>query len=254
MYHFLIAEDERIERMALEQLLRTKLGHECTVYSAENGRQAVELFRSHPIQIAILDIEMPVMSGTEAAQIIFEENPNCCIIFLTAFDRFDYAKKAFSVRAMDYLLKPYEEKELLAVVDEAIHKISQIHKETPETAEPPTADDDIRTDRTAVIAGLMEDYVRENYMQEISMQDAAHALNYSEPYFCKIFKQHFGQSFTSYLTEYRIRQAKKLLQTPTVNIKDVGASVGYPDPNYFAKVFRRITSMSPSEYQFSKPN
>ena len=114
----------------------------------------------------------------------------------------------------------------------------------PEAAEP-------RGDRGAALAALMEDYVRDHYRQEISMQDAARALNYSEPYFCRIFKERFGQSFTSYLTEYRIRRARELLCQPTVNIKEVGSYVGYPDPNYFAKVFRRLTGQSPSEYRLS---
>ena len=105
--------------------------------------------------------------------------------------------------------------------------------------------------RTAAIASLMEDYVRAHYRQDISMQDAARALNYSDPYFCKIFKQQFGQSFTSYLTECRIRHAKELLCRPTVNIKEIGLYVGYPDANYFAKVFRRMTGQSPSEYRLS---
>ena len=55
----------------------------------------------------------------------------------------------------------------------------------------------------------------------------------------------------SYLSEYRIDKAKELLAQPTVNIKDIGRKVGYPDANYFAKVFRRITGQSPSEYRGS---
>ena len=85
----------------------------------------------------------------------------------------------------------------------------------------------------------MLDFIRTHYQQEISMQDAARALNYSEPYFCRMFKQQFGRSFTAYLSAYRVERAQELLAQPTVSIKDVGRRVGYPDANYFAKVFRR---------------
>ena len=81
------------------------------------------------------------------------------------------------------------------------------------------------------------------------MREAARAVNYSEPYFCKMFKIQYGQNFTSYLSEYRINEARKLLCQPNVNVKDVGARVGYPDSNYFTKVFRRLTGMNPSEYR-----
>ncbi len=74
-------------------------------------------------------------------------------------------------------------------------------------------------------------------------------MNYSEAYFCKLFKQCFGKNFTSYLTEYRVDAAKKLLEDPMVNIKEIGRTVGYGDSNYFTKVFRRVTGISPTEYR-----
>lgn len=240
MCHLLIAEDEPIERMALANTLHSYLGEAYTLHQAGNGRQAMELFAQYPIQIAFLDIEMPVMSGIEVAQQIYAENPACCIIFLTAFDRFDYARKAILVRALEYLLKPYSDQELFAAVEMAIQKTESGVPAGPSG------------EGIASIASLMEQFICDHYWQDISMQDAARALNYSDPYFCKMFKQNFGQSFTSYLTEYRIRYAKELLRRPTVNIKEVGEQVGYPDPNYFGKVFRRLTGQSPSEYRMSK--
>ncbi len=74
-------------------------------------------------------------------------------------------------------------------------------------------------------------------------------MNYSEAYFCKLFKQCFNKNFTSYLMEYRIKEAKKLLEQPTVNVKDVGKAVGYMDSTYFTRVFKRITGITPTEYR-----
>ena len=78
------------------------------------------LYREKHIQIAILDIEMPGINGIQAAEEIRRCDPDCCIIFLTAFDDFHYARQAVHVRAMEYLLKPYTERELLDVLDEAV--------------------------------------------------------------------------------------------------------------------------------------
>ena len=86
-------------------------------------------------------------------------------------------------------------------------------------------------------------------MKEISMQDAARMMNYSDAYFCKLFKQCFDQNFTSYLTAFRINEAKKLLEDTSASVKDVSLQVGYCDSNYFAKVFKRMTGMIPSEYR-----
>lgn len=65
------------------------------------------------------------MNGLEAAEQIREEDRDCSIIFLTAFDEFSYAKRAISVHALDYLLKPGTEEELVAVLEEAIRLLEE---------------------------------------------------------------------------------------------------------------------------------
>ena len=86
-------------------------------------------------------------------------------------------------------------------------------------------------------------------MEDISVLDIASAFGYSEAYFCKLFKQNFGKNFVTYLTEYRVERAKQQLSDLSSNVKEIGQRVGYADSNYFTKVFRRITGMSPSEYR-----
>ena len=275
MKRILIAEDEFIERMVLKKILEKKFGDQCEVLEAENGTQALEIFRSTDIHIVILDIEMPGIKGVQAAEIMRREKQGFCIIFLTAYDKFEYAKKAIAVRAMDYLLKPYSERELISVVDEAIHlteKYEKVHtgREEESVAEVEETDlslmgdynqtllteegtdegtGEISPSRLNVLVAMVEEYVKKNFMHEISMQDAARAVNYSDAYFSKMFKQQFGLNFTAYLTEYRIEEAKKMLCQPAISVKDIGVRVGYPDSNYFARVFRRMNGVSPSEYR-----
>lgn len=263
MKRILIAEDEFIERMVLKKMLEKRFGDQCEVLAAENGTQALEIFRSTDIHIVILDIEMPGMKGVQVAEVMRKEKQGFCIIFLTAYDKFEYAKKAIAVRAMDYLLKPYSERELIGVIEEAIHLTEKYEKVHTETEEPdwelmedysqalmPEEDiEEIPPSRLNVLVAMVEEYIKKNFMVEISMQDAARAINYSDAYFSKMFKQQFGQNFTAYLTEYRIEEAKKLLRQPAISVKDIGVRVGYPDSNYFARVFRRMNGESPSEYR-----
>lgn len=275
MIRLLIADDEVIERAVLHKTLRAYLGDRCEIFQAENGREALRIYEEKQIQIAILDIEMPGINGIEAAEHIREKDKDCCIIFLTAFDEFAYAKKAITVRAMDYLLKPYDEKELFLVLEEAIHEAQmhearmreaqQSHGDENKAAEPNRADADEDAESAELITEsdnesirmtkmteIINRFVRENYMHDISMQDLARRMNYSEAYFCKLFKLCFGQNFTSYLAEYRVEEARKLLEQPTINIKDVGKAVGYADSNYFAKVFKRVSGVSPTEYRIER--
>ena len=83
------------------------------------------------------------------------------------------------------------------------------------------------------------------------MQDAARMMNYSDAYFCKLFKQCFDQNFTACLTQFRVNEARRLLQDKNISVREVSMMVGYYDANYFAKVFKRIEGMNPSEYRDS---
>ncbi len=276
MYKILIAEDENIERKVLAKKLRAKFEGQAEIYEAENGREALDIYRENGVNILILDIEMPGITGLEAASRIRKEDKDAVIIFLTAFDEFSYAKKAVAVHALDYLLKPYDEKELFLSMDMAMHyvdelnsgnirslpiienKASDIEEENRYKAYESgkdTAQDSSGESATCTAVSnsngkrMMLRFIEEHYKEDISVQDIAAALNYSEAYFCKLFKQNFGTNFVSYLSEYRIENAKKQLARRYVNIKDIGKSVGYQDSNYFAKVFKRITGMSPSEYR-----
>lgn len=298
MVHLLIADDEMLERAVLYKTLHKNLGDRCTIFQAENGREALQIYEKQAIQVVILDIEMPGINGIEAAERIRERDKECCIIFLTAFDEFAYAKKAITVRALDYLLKPYEERELMLVVEEAMRlaegtqrkaegqerdlsgaadekevspgdadalglhdgremtlswqaaeSLSQEEGSGMDELLPEEGREELENVRLSGVREAITRYIRENYMYDISMQELARTMNYSEPYFCKLFKQCFGQNFISYLTDYRVEEAKRRLKEPTANIKEIGRAVGYGDSNYFTKVFRRVTGISPTEYR-----
>lgn len=92
-------------------------------------------------------------------------------------------------------------------------------------------------------------YVEKNYASDLKLDDAAKMMNMSYHYFSKFFKNNTGQTFTDYLAQVRITQAKRLLMIPESSIKEVGYLVGYKDPNYFSKIFKKLTGLTPSEYR-----
>ena len=250
----LVAEDELIERKVLCKTLQKYLGDLISLYEAKNGREAMELFAREAPQVAVLDIEMPGFTGLEVARKIRETDKNCAILFLTGFDKFDYARQAISVRAMEYLLKPYNEQELVFAVEEAILQVSvqltarPLQAPVPEEPVRPEEDGDMRT---AIIRAEIGSFIDAHYWEDISMQDAAAALRYSDAYFCKLFKQCFKVNFSAYLNEYRVNRARQLMLDPRLNMKDIGAAVGYSDANYFTRVFKRLTGQTPSEYRMA---
>jgi len=249
----LIADDEPIERKVVSKTIRNYFGDEMEIFQAQNGREAIELFRKHNCQIALLDISMPGINGLEAAEEIRKENQTCSIIFLTAYDEFVYAKRAIKVRALDYLLKPSTKEDLIAVLEEAVYLSRQGiagQSVSVSAAEPQEKDEKLDIIKNRVLAEHIREYLETHYMEDISLQDAAEQLHYSDAYFCKFFKQNFDKSFIVYLSELRIEKAKELLADITINVKDIGQKVGYRDSSYFTKVFKRFTGVTPSEYRY----
>ena len=103
--------------------------------------------------------------------------------------------------------------------------------------------------RMSAVAENIRQYIDMHYKEDISLQSVAEEMNYSDAYFCKIFKQCFDKSFIGYLTEYRLERAKQLLADVRINVKDISVNVGYRDSNYFAKVFKRAMGSTPTEYR-----
>lgn len=236
--NLLIADDENLELKVLEKTVKKHFVDELEIFASSNGRKASQICDEVKPDIALLDIEMPGMNGIELAKYIKEKNTECIIIFITAYDRFDYAIEAMHIKAFDYLLKPWKEEKLCELINTAIENVRSVQK----------TDSSVHSQKDVI-----KDYIDRNYKKDISAKDVAGILGYSDVYFSKVFKQLFDDNFINYLTKIRIDRAKLLLKDVSFNIKEVGKSVGYADSNYFTKVFKRSIGMSPSEYR-SKHN
>ncbi|MCF0133739.1 MAG: response regulator [Blautia sp.] len=92
-------------------------------------------------------------------------------------------------------------------------------------------------------------YIKNNFGGDISLDDVSKEVNVSPYYFSKLFKKEAGENFIEYLTKLRIEQAKEMLMNPEISIKEIGMSCGYADPNYFSRIFKKQTDMTPREYR-----
>ncbi|MCB2352534.1 response regulator [Clostridium estertheticum] len=125
MIKLLIAEDEALERKALRFLLEKYFSQSIEVVGeVNNGRDAVDTSLLLKPQIILMDIHMPIMEGLEACSIIKENHSQTEFIILTAFNYFDYAKKAIHIGVSDYLLKPFSNDEFVNSINKVIIKIN----------------------------------------------------------------------------------------------------------------------------------
>lgn len=123
MYRILIADDEQLERKALESIITEHFGEMVEIRQAVNGRDAVEAAREFSPDITMLDIKMPIMNGIEAGKEILEFLPECHIIMLTGFTYFTYAKESVNIGAADFLVKPASDEDVIEALKKAVKQV-----------------------------------------------------------------------------------------------------------------------------------
>lgn len=92
-------------------------------------------------------------------------------------------------------------------------------------------------------------YFNEHYNEPISIQEYAESRNMSVCYFQRNFKQIVNHTPMQYLLTIRVNNAASLLETTDYSMAEIAAIVGYEDPLYFSRLFRKIKGMSPSAYR-----
>lgn len=231
MIKILVAEDEARSRAALASRLRSILGEAALIETAADGNEAVTKAVQVKPDLIFMDIEMPYKNGLEAAAVVKSQMPETHVVFLTAYDRFDYAVGALRSGGEDYLLKPASEADLR----EMLQKFFDVAPQAPKDATP--------------FEAALRVWLHQHYTEDVALEVAAESMGMSPFYFSRQVKAATGQTFLELFTGYRIEKAKQRLLDTEMSVSEVGRSVGYPDSNYFTKVFKRAVGCTPTIYR-----
>lgn len=111
-------------------------------------------------------------------------------------------------------------------------------------------------DRPSFTGGLpirqlrkVEDYVREQLAEEISVERLAELVELSPFHFSRVFKQTTGMSPLQFVTRERITRAQQLIRETSLSLIEIALEVGYASPSHFAQVFRRVAGVTPTEFR-----
>lgn len=107
-------------------------------------------------------------------------------------------------------------------------------------------------DNAVKLVSRAREYIEKNYHRDISLDDVSGYVNISPYYLSHIFKEVTGTSFSTYLIQIRIREAQKLLMTTDMSVSRISYLVGYRDPNYFSRIFKRVVGKSPNRFREGK--
>ena len=250
MNKILIVDDERFEREQLCQIVEEAFPHEVQTRTAENGRQAVETAALWSPGIILMDIEMPGLNGIEAAKRILKQRPDCSIIFVTAYSLFQYAYEAVKMGAYDYILKPVNPDDVARAVRSCINRAETEEELKAMAPMAETLTVGASVDKTVLLMENVKKYLRHNYMlYDVSLDSISDILHINASYLSMLFKKSVGVNFVDYLTTLRIQAAKALLSDPFLSAAEIANMVGYESPNYFTRVFKKNTGLTPTEYR-----
>lgn len=104
-------------------------------------------------------------------------------------------------------------------------------------------------DQNSEIVQRIKALIEKSYRENITIQTIAEQIYLSPNYVCAVFKQVTGSTINQYITNVRIEAAKKLLEDTSVKLYDVGFLIGYVEPSYFSKIFKKVTALTPKEYR-----
>lgn len=243
MYKLMIVEDEPLERLALRKIILKLFFNITIVEDAKNGTEAVEKAKMLRPDIILMDIRMPETTGLEAQERIIKVLPNVRTIILTAYSEFDYAQKAIKYGVIDYLLKPVRPDDLKKSIDYAIESLTI---NTPARAQ--NKNDAIMN--KDVLEKVLN-YIEQSYCSELTLHTVAEFVHLNPQYLSRYFKNKMGVTFTEFVAKLRIEKAKQLFLKTNYPIHRIATELGFSDPAYFNKVFKKYEKQSPYKYKQS---
>lgn len=123
MYKYIIVDDESLIRKGIIKQLEPLRDVALCVGEAANGQEAIAFIDDHQPSIVIVDMQMPIMTGTQLLTLLTKEYPDIQIIVISGYKDFDYVKHALSANAIDYVLKPFSSSQIQEAVLKAIQRL-----------------------------------------------------------------------------------------------------------------------------------
>lgn len=246
-YSVVVVEDEPlILNNIVKKIDHTNLGFN-VIATARNGLKAQEILENLLPNVLVTDIRMPQVDGLELIRHVNEKYPSVRKVIISGYNDFEYARRAIGYNIKDFLLKPVEE----AMLSSCLMRIRvELDAEYQSLTERLLVLRSAQGDTIQMAIEKVRVFLNENYKQELRIEQIASELNFNSSYLSKWFVKIVGESPSAYIIALRINKAKELLKTMEhMSVKQIGEEVGYQDQNYFSRIFKQVTGMSPVNYR-----
>lgn len=243
----LLADDNQEVLQYLEQQLR----NDYIIMKAINGKDALAQIEQHYPNIVISDIMMPEMNGLELCRRI-KENQNYChipVILLTAKSMVSQIEEGLEAGADDYIVKPFHVSLLKARIRNILslrEKMKAMYGDALSLkhlgVEEPEEDNDFLSQYIELVKANISN-------QELDVSVIYQALGMSRANFYRKVKTVTGLSPIELIKNIRLEAGARLLKESTMNISEIAQHIGFSSRSYFARSFKAVYGVSPTEYQ-----
>lgn len=228
------ARDFEVEPVGAGELARTERNADC--------------------DLVCFNFDYPDMSGLKLIAETKRRWSSVPVLLLTMQSSSDLAVWALRTRVFDLLVKPLVEQEIERCLERVQTALQARRTQSERKTQAPTAPlpTENRYRPQVPVAPRLQAaiaHIAKHYTRHIAESELALLCQMSPSRFCREFKAAFGVTFLEYLGEHRIEQAKRLLGNPSMSVSDVAVAVGFTDPSYFSRVFRKQEGIAPSEYR-----
>lgn len=255
----LIVDDEILTRRALRSGIHFASLGIGTVLEAGSAKTARSLLRRYPVDLSLIDVEMPEESGIELLVWIRKElGSSMPCAFLTCHASFDYARDAIRLGVTDYCLKPIdygkvenlilrmeketEDQKILGYGEQWLHaRVEEGQKfEKPQAAAERIPEEAL-------------EYIDAHLFEKLSLHQLAEQAGVNLNYFNRLFKEKTGETVNQYVIRRKMEKAAELLagsDTPSYRIAEL---LGYENYANFVNMFKKTYGMSPNAYRDADP-
>ena len=260
-YTVLIVEDDA----DIASYLQRELAGNFHLLRAGNGVEALDVLQNHEVQLVLSDVMMPKMNGFELCKQIKEsmDFSHIPVILLTALNDDHQRMYGIAEGADDYIPKPFNlelvKLRILQVIEErqrlrerfsqqlnqlpAMTAIDESKQPAPDTSLPP-----VNTMNDRFLQRFVEMLETHYNDPDFNIEKGSERLGLSRVHLYRKVKEVTGLSPTDFLRNFRLQKAAQLLSQRAATISEVAYSTGFSSPAYFAKCFKALYAITPTEY------
>ena len=228
----ILVVDDDPQAIELYKSVAAKVSPDCSIRTAKDGAEALELMAEETPGVVVLDLTMPTVDGFQVLEWMRAKPPTRCVPALVLSGRIltDEDIK----RLEQHALATFQSKDILS------------ESETADALRQVLSGDEALSQPTSALVKRAVAYLQQNYQRALSRQEIAQAIGVTENYLSRIFRQELGLSPWDYLNRSRIKQAKELLRRTNESVMDIALQVGFENPAYFTRVFTSWSANRPA--------